>query len=160
MTQNGSATGSERRKRTSPGGIAPFGGRRRGGHSRPENLTLSGGHADDWSALQDQSWPELPPPYEVPAVSDSPDWSGRSEANGVPHRPTESDEAGNGGGTGQHPRLHVFWERASETKCASGRYTELLFTSTASYPTPRTLSWAGRTQELFEWLSSDERNGL
>lgn len=95
-----SETESERRKRTSPGGIAPFGGRRRGGLSRPENLTFPGSHADDRSALEDQSWPELPPPYEVPALSDSPYRSGGSETDRVPHRPTQPDEAGNGGGAG------------------------------------------------------------
>lgn len=67
---------SERRKRTSPGGIVSLGRRGSGSEARPENLPLQR------RGLEQQRGAELPPPYEVPALAHGADRPSRDERNG------------------------------------------------------------------------------
>ena len=72
---------SERRKRTSPGGIIPLGRRGGGGQAGPqEHGTLLLQHR------RAQPRTQLPPPYQVPSVGNRPD------------RLHGGDEGGIGGG--------------------------------------------------------------
>jgi len=70
-------TESERRKRTSPGGITSFCRRWSCSHNRPENI-LPCIHRR--RCFQKQWRPQLPSPYQIPAFTDCSDRFDRDEA--------------------------------------------------------------------------------
>lgn len=87
--------GSERMKRTSPGGITTLGGRGGGGKARPEEDGLL------FQSRRAELRTQLPPPNQIPAVGEGPHGLHCDEggtANGLPRGLAEVSEGGEDSG--------------------------------------------------------------